>query len=204
MLRGALLQLILLIVTGRTATADQVRFHTLQYGCDLKVFGQPRGRAEPVSPLTIDLPRGQEYLVECESHDVPVKLYARTNVFSRGDFKNGSLPSEVTIAPVAVLPNVVRAAAENKIDVTTTTDASSVACELGQSHQIITTPHIPAGTAVKLSGEPQIHCGDTNLIEVLVGGSKALFPNRDFSFSYKGKPIPLFPPSQDFECCWIE
>jgi hypothetical protein len=213
MLRHSFLPLALLLVVSKTAAADQVMLHTLQYGCELKVFGQSRGRVEPDAPLTIDLPRGREYLVECESHDIPVKLYARINVFARGDIRTGSLPTDIKISPVAVLPNVVQAAALSKIDVKTTTNTSSVACEVGpeeklgrKSRQIapLQVLQIPAGTAVQLSGERQIHCGDTNLIEVMVGGSKALFPNRDFSFSYKGKPISLFPPSQDLECCWIE
>ena len=49
-----------------------------------------------------------------------------------------------------------------------------------------------------------MHCGDTNLIEIMVDGSKSLFRNGDFAFSYKDKPIPLFPASQRYECCWIE
>jgi hypothetical protein len=203
-------------LTAQLARADPIKFRAEEYGCELSVFGSPRGRIELDKPLTIDLPRGREYLAECESHDIPVKLYARNNVFPRGNFQNGALPTDVTMVPVAVLPNAVRAAADRKIDVTAIVDSISVACKVEikdpknplstESHQ--TSPprpdRIPKGTSVQLTRAPQMHCANTNLIEVIVGGSKAWFRNRDFSFSYKGKPIPLFPPSQDYECCWIE
>jgi hypothetical protein len=220
MMRVALLGLTLLSATfaARTSRADQVTFHAEQYGCELSVFGNPRGRVEPDRPLTTSLDRGREYLVECESHDIPVKLYARNNVGSFGSapFQDSPLHRDVTVVPVAVLPNVVRGAAAGKIDVTAVADSNSVACKVDkkdpkdafsdETHQIAPKdPHrIPKGSHVQLTGTPQIHCGDTNLIEVVVDGSKAWFRNRDFSFFYKEKPIPLYPPSQDFDCCWIE
>lgn len=210
------LTFLLTVLTTQAARADPITFRAEHYGCELSVFGKPEGRVEPDRPLTIDLPRGREYLVECESNDIPVKLYARNNVFSRGNFQNGALPADVTVVPVAVLPNAVRAAAAMKIDVTANSDSSSFACKVEikdpkdplskQSHQIAPPrpDRILKGTSVQLTGLPQMHCGDTNLIEVKVGGSKAWFRNRDFDFSYKGKPILLYPPSQDLECCWIE
>ena len=217
-MRTVLLGLTLLFATiaAHTIRADPVTFRAEQYGCDLSVFGSPRGRVELDTPNTIDLPRGREYLVECESHDIPVKLYARNYVFPRGNFQNGVLPKDVVVVPVAVLPNVIRAAAATKIDVTAIADSSSLACEVSkkdpkdpmtdESRQIASpNPHrISKGTSVQLTGAPLTHCGDTNLIEVVVDGSKAWFRNRDFTFSYKGKAISLFPPSQDYDCCWIE
>jgi hypothetical protein len=217
-MRGALLGLTLLSATlaAQAAEADPITFRTEQYGCELSIFGDPKGRVEPDRPMTVDLHRGREYLVECESHDIPVKLYARENVFSRGDFRNGALPADVIVDPVAVLPNVVRAAAAKKIDVIAAADSISVACKVDiknpkdsfsrESHQIAS-PHplrIMKGSPVQLTGAPQMHCGDTNLIEAMVDGSKAWFRNRDFVFSYEDKPISLYPPSQDFECCWID
>jgi len=204
--------IVLITMKTQMAWAEPVRFHAKQYGCELTVFGVSRGRVEPDKPFTTDLPRGREYLVECESHDIPVKLYARNYV---GSFGRG-MPMDVTVAPVAVLPNVVRAAAKGRIVVTAIADSNNVSCKVkkkdpnspfqDESHQIAPEQsyHLLRGTVVTLTGSPPLHCGDTNLIEVSIDDSKAWFPNKDFSFSYMGLTIPLYSPSQDFECCWIE
>jgi hypothetical protein len=206
------------ILAAQASTADEVTFHAERYGCDLRVSGNPQGRVEPDKPLTISLERGREYLVECESHDIPVKLYARNYVGSYGPtpFQASPLPKDVTVVPVAVLPNVVGAAAAGKIDVVTVTESISTACKADEkdpkdlfsdtTHQIAPEhPYrIKKGRHVELTGKRPMHCGDTNLIEVVVDDNNAWFPNRDFSFQYNGKAIPLYPPSQDFGCCWIE
>ncbi|SEI81274.1 hypothetical protein [Paraburkholderia diazotrophica] len=196
------------------ARADSVTFHAVQYGCDLKIDGHTEGRLEVGTAKSLELQRGREYLVECESHDIPVKLYARSYVFSRGDFRNGPLLNDVVLTPVAVLPNVVRAAAMNQIDVTSTVDSAEVSCRTTKdpkdqrsnitSQVIPQSPHrIPKGSQIHLTGAPMMHCGDTNLIQANVDGAKRWFKNRDFAFSYHGKAITLFEVSQDLECCWI-
>jgi hypothetical protein len=133
----------------------------------------------------------------------------------RGDFQRGPLPNDMKMKPIAVLPNVIRAAAAKQIQVTTVVDSYSLDCRtekdpknpaLTVSSQVaLNTPRrIPKGISVQVTGSPQMHCGDTNLIEVIVDGSKGWFRNRDFAFSYKQKAITLFEVSQDLECCWIE
>jgi hypothetical protein len=206
--------IIFVIPRASDAAADPTTFHAEQYVCELTIDGEAKGRIYPDQPFTIDLPRGHEYVVECESHDIPSKLYARNYVFSRGDFRSGPLPADVTVAPVAVLPNVVRAAVAGELEVTAVVNTTSVICQgkskdqrnLSSKDSHLITPQepqeIPKGAVVQLSGAPWMHCGDTNLIEVIVGGSKAWFRNRDFVFSYKGKAIPLFDLSQDLACCW--
>jgi hypothetical protein len=201
----------LFAVGSQMAQAAQIRFHTKQYGCELTVFGAAKGRVEPEMPLTIDLPRGREYLVECESHDIHVKLYSRDSIFV-----SSSLPTDYTLDPVAVLPNVLRAAAEGKISVIAAADSRNVACHVtkkdpnspfqDESHQIAPerSYQVKKGTVVRPTVSPQLHCGDTNLIELFVDGSTAWFRNKDFSFFYNGSAIPLYRPSQDFECCRIE
>jgi hypothetical protein len=134
MIRLSLLGLALLAATfaAQASSTDPVTFHAEKYGCELSVFGNLRGRVEPDRPLITSLDRGREYLVECESHDIPVKLYARNYVGSYGPmpFQGSPLPKDVTVVPVAVLPNVVRAAAAGKINVTAVAESNSVDCEV--------------------------------------------------------------------------
>jgi hypothetical protein len=206
-----------LLLSDRVALADDpVTFHADEYGCSLRIDGREVGRIEPNAPKTIPLPRGREYLVECESHDIPVKLYARNYLFSRGDFRNGPLANEVRLLPVAVLPNIIKAVAAQKLTATTLIDSKNVGCQNDpvkpdhpwedKSHQISPEQQrvIPKGTAVELTPTSLRHCGDTNLIEVRFDGWTDWFRNRDFEFSYQGKKITLFPVSQDLDCCWIE
>jgi hypothetical protein len=186
------------------------------YACDLTVFGRPLGHLSPGSPLTVPFARGNEYLIECKSSEIGVKLYARQNLYSQANFANGALPSNFEIVPVAVLPNLVKAAAGNRIEVATTKASRDLQCEVGKqnpkdpwadaSKQIVPAKRItiPMGVKVTVLPDRPIHCGDTNLILVNYNGQKAWFPNRDFIFTYKSKPIGVFPPSQDRACCWIE
>lgn len=210
------LTLLSILLLLQKAIADPINFSTEQYSCQLSVDGVDRGKIEPGTPLTINLFGGggpfsgssREYLVECESHEIPVKLYARHYLYRR--------LQDVTVVPVAVLPNAIRAAAAGKIDVTAIADSSSLACEItkedpkdsffDKSRQIKPEhPYrIPKGASVQLTGASLLHCGDTNLIEVVVQNSKSWFRNQDFVFSYKGKTIALYRPSQIYECCWIE
>lgn len=217
MIRTLMVSLVLTVfsLVPRMALADPVSFKAEGYGCDLKIMGKAHGRIDPGSPKIVDLPRGREYLVECESHDIPVKLYARANLFAKGDFRTAPLPSEMVLVPVAVLPNLARAAAAKAINVTAVADTMSVGCKVTKdpkspgetiSRQTVSPKplRIAKGTSAQLTATPWMHCGDTNLVEATVGGSKGWFRNRDFAFAYKGKPIELFSPSRDYACCWIE
>src|SRR4051794_30861524 len=115
----------------------------------------------------------------------PVKLYARNYVgsFGRGPFGRGNpLPKDVTVVPVAVLPNVIKAAQKGEVDVTAIADSTAVGCKvdrkdpndsLSENSQQIKPDRlhrIPKETSVQLTGAAQVHCGDTNLIEVVVDG----------------------------------
>src|SRR5689334_7543327 len=159
------------IAGASSEVAAQVRFRTEIYACELSVDAQPRGRVAPDAPLMTVLQRGQEHLVECESHDIPVKLYSRNYVGSFGPLGGGpALPADITVRPVAVLPNVVRSASEGKIVVTAIVDSRNVDCKVKkknpndqfqeESHQIPPQHSyvIQKGTSVKLTGTPQLHC----------------------------------------------
>jgi hypothetical protein len=194
---------------------DQVTFTTKDYPCDLTSDGKPLGRLSPGKPLTITMGRGREYLIECTT-DVGVKLYSRDYLSSRTDFFNGSLPTHMDVVPVAVLPNLVKAAAAGNVEVTADTLSESLECNEGKSNpsepwadnskQIIPAKRvsIPKGTKVNVLPDKPLHCGNTNLIRLNVSGEKAWFPNKDFVFTYKDRSIGVFPPSQDYACCWIE
>lgn len=194
---------------------DPVTFKVKDYGCDLTTPGRPLGHLSPDNPLTASFARGREYLIECTSLDIGVKLYARHFLYSPAGF-NGALPSEFDVVPVAVLPNLVKAAAANRIVVTAVTNAQNLECKEEKadpkepwrdtSTQVVPPNRItvPNGTVPTVLADRPMHCGDTNLILIDYGGRKAWFRNRDFIFTFKGKPIGVFPPSRDYPCCWIE
>lgn len=192
---------------------DPVTFSADQFACDLEIDGKSSGHLVPGKPVTINLPRKVEYLVECESHEIPVKLYARFYLTAPRFGSGGALVPKVTLLPLAVLPNVIDASSEPGMEVTAISTVKSVGCKVsggagfGLREGKPTVPTavrtIAAGTKVKPTRSEPIHCGDTNLVELQGPDWKAWFPNRSFQFSYRGRRITLFEPSQDATCCWI-
>lgn len=198
--------------------ADPVTFRVIDFPCDLSIFGKLIGPIELNQPKVVRLPRGKEYLVECSSFRIPVKLYARRYLFAAGDFQTGALPNEVVLQPVAVLPNVVKAVATGGLVATTVRDAIPYQCkrppkaasasdwsrERGEIIIAKDRPIIPKNTKVLLSPSRPEFCFDTNLVGVQSPSGATWYRNEDFVFSHEGKAINLYPPSQHAECCWIE
>lgn len=192
-----------------------VSFRVVDFPCELKILGQPVGLLELDKPKVVPLATGREHLVECTSHtSPPVKLYARYHLLVTGGRQN-----EVELNPVAVLPNVVKAVAAGGIVATTIRDAVPQECkrspkassaspwnrERGELAVASGQPVIQQGTKVTLSATRPDFCFDTNLVEVVsAGGRTVWYRNNDFEFSFRGKVIRLYPPSQSSACCWIE
>jgi len=199
--------------TTAPAKADTVTFQTEHFACDLTLDNVAKGHLEPGKPLVINVPRRVEYLVQCESHEIPVKLYARSYLFSVSGMPNGPLKPSINLLPVAVLPTLVRASSSPGMEVTTTTTVRSVGCKIshgasfglkeGRLIRQAKIRTIASGTRVRLTKAEPIHCGDTNLIEIQGSNWRAWFPNKAFNFSFRGRKIEVFPPSQDSTCCWI-
>lgn len=202
-----------LSLAAAPALADQVKFQTEGFACNLRIGTEEKGRIAPERPLTLNLPRRVEYLVQCESHETPVKLYARAFLAPTGPTRNSPLQQNLVLRPVAVLPNLVQASAAPGMKVVAATNVASIGCKLsaGRSFGLAegtvvpqtTTRNIPEGTTVRLTGADPVNCGGTNLIEVQGPGWRAWFPNKAFTFSFQGRRIDIFPPSQDYTCCWI-
>jgi hypothetical protein len=205
---------ITVVAVAAPANAGPVTFETRQFACDLTVDNQPRGHLEVDKPVTIDLPPKVEYLIQCESHELPVKVYARNYLTAGSHMPNAPMSHGISILPIAVLPNLVRAASAQGMEIIAATDVHSIDCKLsegssfglqeGQPKPSTTVRTVASGTKVKLTGNPPIHCGETNLIEVQGPGWRAWFPNKAFTFSFQGRKIEVFAPSQNDTCCWIE
>ncbi|MDO6415941.1 hypothetical protein Q4F19_16245 [Sphingomonas sp. BIUV-7] len=200
-------------ISQRPANVDPVTFVADQFACDLKIDGRPSGHITPGQPLTVSLPRKFEYLVECESHELPVKLYARYYLTAPRNGTSEALTPQVTLLPVAVLPNLIKASSAPGMEMTAISTARSAGCKLstGYHEQLQEgTPAAPsavrtvtAGSRVKPTTAEPVHCGDTNLVELQGPGWTAWFPNRAFQFSFRGRLIFLYEPSRDLSCCWI-